>query len=115
MPPGRSYLTQAEFTQKFGADAADIAEIEAFAQDRGLTLKSVHMASRVVTLQGTVAAFGAAFGAKPGDRKGAKVAARRRGGTIAVPSELKDIIVSVHGLDNGPEADETPPLALKAG
>jgi len=104
MPKDRTYLTQEEFKQTFGADAADVAKIESFAHDHGLTVKRVHMSSRVVKLEGTVTAFNAAFGVKLNDVRMGKATVRQRTGPITIPSELKDIIVGVHGLDNRPVA-----------
>lgn len=104
MPQDRSYLTQEQFKQTFGADADDVAKVEAFAHDHGLTVKRVHMSSRVVKLEGTAAAFSAAFGVKLNDVRMGKATVRQRTGAVMIPAELKDIIVGVHGLDNRPVA-----------
>jgi kumamolisin len=61
MPAERRYMTHEEFTAAYGADAKDLATIEAFAKAHGLTVTEVSPAKRSVVLAGTVAAFSEAF------------------------------------------------------
>ena len=103
-PSRRQYLTREEFAAHAGADPADAAKIDTFAHRNGLTVKSVHLASRTVKLTGTVSAFSAAFGVKLNRVKHRGSTYRMRKGSIQIPAELEDIIVGVHGLDNRPVA-----------
>src|SRR5579863_9594373 len=61
-PRQREYLSRREYAERFGADPADVAQIEAFAH--GLTLARVDLPSRIIRLEGTVAALSAAFAVK---------------------------------------------------
>jgi kumamolisin len=104
MPRERDYLTRTEFTTKYGADAADLAKIAAFAHEHGLTVVESSRAKRSVKLSGTVEALTAAFKVElhkysKGDRS-----YRGRVGSISVPQELAEIVVGVHGFDNQPVA-----------
>jgi kumamolisin len=104
-PSKRQYVSREEFAAKAGADPADVAKIDDFAHQHGLTVKSVHLESRTVKLTGTVKAFSAAFGVKLQNVKQKKGGTfRMRKGSVLVPEELKNIVVGVHGLDNRPVA-----------
>ncbi len=103
-PSQRQYVSREEFAAKAGADPADIAKIDDFAHKYGLNVKSVHLASRTVKLTGSVKAFSAAFGVKLQKVRHEGATYRMRTGSVAIPQELKDIIVGVHGLDNRPVA-----------
>jgi len=100
----RQYVRREEFAAKAGADPDDVAKVDDFAHQHGLNVKSVHLASRTVKLSGTVAAFRAAFGVTLKKVKKGRATYRMRTGSVLVPTELKDIIVGVHGLDNRPVA-----------
>src|ERR1700694_1054225 len=63
-PSQRQYVSREEFAARAGADPADVAKIDDFAHQHGLTVKSVHLASRTVKLTGPVKAFSGAFGVK---------------------------------------------------
>lgn len=58
----RRYLTREEFAQRYGASAADIAVVTAFAQQHHLTVVHTDAARRSIVLAGAAAAMGAAFG-----------------------------------------------------
>ena len=95
--------------QRFGADAADVVQVEAFAHAHGLTVVRVDIAARSLRLEGTVAQFSSAFGvrlrrARLGRGTFRHGTYRTRSGEIRIPRQLQGIIVGVHGLDNRPVA-----------
>jgi kumamolisin len=108
-PRQRQYLSREEFLRRYGADAADIAQVEAFAHQHGLTVVRVDIAARSLRLEGTVAQFSLAFGVKLRRARFGRGTFRRgtyrtRSGEIRIPRHLQGIIVGVHGLDNRPVA-----------
>jgi kumamolisin len=100
----RKILTRKEFEQAHGADPQNIGRIESFARDHNLKVKETSAARRTVILSGTVKAMNAAFGVQlkeyehPGGRY------RGRTGSVQLPSDLRDIVQGVFGLDNRPQA-----------
>jgi kumamolisin len=99
-PRDRQYLSPEEFGAKFGADTEDIDKVKTFAQKNGLKVEEVRTTERTLTLSGTVQSFSQAFKVKL-DRYGHPGGEYRgRVGEIKIPSELKDIITGVFGLDN---------------
>lgn len=115
LPPSeRRYLTREEFAETFGADPNDIAKVENFAHDKGLTVAELHLSSRTVKLEGTAAAFKRAFGVSLKQAKAGSSTFRMRTGKITIPADLKDIIVGVHGLDSRPVAQPQFRKARKA-
>jgi kumamolisin len=99
-PSRRRYLSREEYASRHGVDPVDVAKVEAFAKEHGLTVHRVHTGSRIVKLEGTVAAFSTAFGVKLNKVKRGTRELRVREGAILIPASLKDTIVGVHGLDN---------------
>jgi kumamolisin len=104
-PPGqRTYLTREQFAAACGADPADVAKVEAFAQAHNLTVVEASLAKRTLRLAGTVKDLCAAF--QPTLRRarvGTRVVRERTGGT-SVPKELAQIVVAVLGFDTRPVA-----------
>jgi kumamolisin len=105
----RQYLSREEFLGRYGADVADVAKVEAFAHQHGLTVVRVDMAARSLRLEGTVAQFSIAFGVKLRRARFARGTFRHgtyrtRSGEIRIPRHLQGIIIGVHGLDNRPVA-----------
>jgi kumamolisin len=105
----RQYLSREEYLARYGADVADVAQVEDFAHQRGLTVVRVDIASRSLRLEGTVAQFSIAFGVKLRRARFGRGTFRQgtfrtRSGDIRVPRQLQGIIVGVHGLDNRPVA-----------
>ncbi len=103
-PRQREYLSRREYAERFGADPADVAQIEAFAHAHGLTLARVDLPSRIIRLEGTVAALSAAFAVKLSQMRIKGVQRRVRRGLLFLPPELRGIVLGVHGLDNRPVA-----------
>ena len=99
-PAERKYMTHAEFAANYGADTADLARVEAFAKNAGLSVEEMSAARRTIVLTGTVAQMNAAFGVTLGRYRTADQEYRGREGFVHVPAELKDIVEGVFGLDN---------------
>jgi len=104
LPASRAYLTREEFAAKHGARAADLAAIGRFADLNALEVASVDAARRTVMLSGTVAAFGAAFGATLEHYSFEGKTRRCRIGALEIPADLEPIIEGVFGLDTRPQA-----------
>jgi kumamolisin len=100
-----NYHTRAEFAVLHGADPADIAAIETFAHDNGLTVSERSAGRRSVVLRGTAANMQKAFGTTLShyDMPGGG-AYRGRTGSITIPANLQGMITAVLGLDNRPIA-----------
>jgi kumamolisin len=98
----RKYLTRAELASQAGADPADIAKIDTFAHDHGLTVVEADLARRTVKLSGRVADLSAAFGVKLQRYKAGAISYRGRTGSLTIPGELGGIIERVLGLDDRP-------------
>jgi kumamolisin len=103
-PRQREYLSRREYAERFGADPADVAQVEAFAHARGLTLIRVDLPARSIRLEGTVASLSAAFGVKLTQVRLKGGQHRLRRGEVFLPAELRGIVLGVHGLDNRPIA-----------
>lgn len=98
-------FSREQYEQKFGADDPDIKKIEAFASTYHLTVAAVEKARRSVMLKGKVSDFEIAFKVKMSCYEaGDGSTFRGRKGEISVPSELKDIIEGVFGLDDRPHS-----------
>jgi kumamolisin len=104
-PPAlRRYLTRQEFAQKYCANPADIARIEAFAAQYQLKVINSSLAKRSVVLCGTADAMGKAFETRLENYSHSNGIYRGRVGHLTVPSDLSDVIEGVFGLDNRPQA-----------
>ena len=103
-PGQRRYVTREEFAAAHGADRADLAKIEDFAQAHGLTISEINAAERTVKLLGTVAAFSAAFGVTLSRYDYSGGSYRGRTGPIHVPENLARVVEGVFGLDDRPQA-----------
>lgn len=102
---GNKALERNEYGGKFGADAADIEKIKAFAHRNNLTVANISIPRRSVFLKGTIHHFSAAFKVNLSDYTDAKGKAYRgRTGHIQIPSALQDVITGVFGLDNREQA-----------
>jgi kumamolisin len=95
-----------EYGVLHGAAPADLEAIEQFANEYGLTVEQRNAAGRSVVLAGTAEAMQEAFGTSltscelpEGGRR-----FRGRSGPVMIPSELKDAVMAVLGLDNRPVA-----------
>ncbi|MFZ0707441.1 MAG: S53 family peptidase [Candidatus Korobacteraceae bacterium] len=97
-------LTREEYQARYGAEPADVAQVAAFASRHGLTVAQVNTAARTMLLTGRTADFSQAFQVQfeQCEHKGRKF--RQRTGAVNIPADLSGIVVSVHGLDNRPQA-----------
>ncbi|MGO9110089.1 MAG: protease pro-enzyme activation domain-containing protein, partial [Thermoguttaceae bacterium] len=67
LPGKRRYLTDAEFNEVYGADPADLKNIEAWAKVSSLKLLESSVPKRRVLLEGTVNEFSKAFSVQLND------------------------------------------------
>ncbi|HEY4066759.1 MAG TPA: S53 family peptidase, partial [Burkholderiaceae bacterium] len=103
-PARRRYLTRDEFAASHGADAKDLAAVEAFAQAHGLVVVESSAARCSVVLAGNAASLAAAFGVELKRYEHAGGSYRGRTGSITLPAELADVVQGVFGLDDRPAA-----------
>ena len=99
-----NYHTRDEFAVLHGADPADIASVEAFAHEHGLTVSERSAARRSVVLKGTAANMQTAFGTTLAHYDTPAGGYRGRTGSVMIPADLQGVIVAVLGLDNRPVA-----------
>jgi len=87
-----------------GAAPADIAQVRSVLTGLGLTVTSVHTASRRVKVAGTLGELTAAFGTSVRMVRSHGVIHRYREGALFVPQPLAGIVEAVLGLDDRPQA-----------
>jgi len=104
MPHERKHLSREEFERTHGANPADIAKIDAFAHENGLSVTETNLSQRTVVLSGTVQAFSQAFNVTLNDYQHFTGKYRGRTGAIEVPGDLEGVVQGVFGLDNRPVA-----------
>jgi kumamolisin len=98
-------LARADFGASFGADPADLAEVEAFAREHGLDVLAVSPERRTLELSGTVAQLSDAFAVElQRYRHPDGSDFRGRTGPVTVPRRLAGIIQGVFGLDDRPQS-----------
>ena len=97
-------LSREEFSQLFGADPTDIAQIEDFACAHGFDVLEASIPKRIVRLSGPAGAVKAAFGASLKRYTIGRIRFRGRTGTLSVPEAVHPLIEGVLGLDNRPLA-----------
>jgi kumamolisin len=97
-------LTREEYQARYGADAADVAQVAAFASAHGLTVAQVNPAARTVLLSGRAGDFVQAFQVPLEMYDSPRGRYRGRTGAVNIPADLANIVLSVHGLDNRPQA-----------
>jgi kumamolisin len=97
-------ISREEYESRYGADPADIEQVAAFASESGLTVSQVNRAARTVVLSGRCEDFAKAFQVPLARYEYPGGSYRGRTGPVYVPSNLADVIRSVHGLDNRPQA-----------
>lgn len=97
-------LSRDEFEARYGANPEDVKKVEAFAAEYGLSVEQVNLGARTVSLSGTVGDFAKAFQVDLAMYRYDGGTYRGRTGPIHIPSDLSGIVLSVHGLDNRPQA-----------
>ncbi len=100
----RKIVSREEFGRRYGADPDDLARIEGFAHEHGLTVKESSAARRTVVLSGPASAMQEAFGVELNDYEHEGRRYRGRIGPVYVPEELHPIVQGVFGLDDRPQA-----------
>src|SRR5579871_2634634 len=98
------HLSREEYAQRYGADPADVQALLAFAGHFGHAMSNVNLGARTVTLAGTCRNFANAFQVKLERYHYRGGSYRGRTGAVNIPQELHGIVMSVHGLDNRPQA-----------
>jgi kumamolisin len=98
------YHRREDFAVLHGAEPADIALIEAFAHEYGLTVTERSAGRRSVVLTGTAGNMQKAFGTSLAHYEAPAGAYRGRTGPVTIPANLQDVVTAVLGLDNRPVA-----------
>ena len=116
----RPPLSHEEHDRKHGADPSDMALVEQFAHETGLTVVESSTAKRRVVLTGTAGQMQEAFGAEFICYKAESTGRTYRGrqGTLSIPSPLQGVVLSVLGMDTRPVAKphfRLQPAAATAG
>jgi kumamolisin len=104
-PGGGEYLSREALAERYGADPAQMAQVEAFAHDNGLTVVRVSGARRTVILEGSASQVTAAFDVELAEYAHPDGGSYRgRQGPIYIPANLGSVVQGVFGLDNRPAA-----------
>ena len=98
----RRYLTPDEFAANYGAEAADIAEVEKFAEEYGLSVSAIDLGKRAVRLVGTAGNHRKAFDVQLLNYSSPRGQYLGYPGRIKVPKKISHIVNGVFGLDTMP-------------
>lgn len=101
---GGQKVSRDQFANLYGARAEDVARLEQFARNYGLSIVEKDLARRSVVLSGTIQALSKAFGTKLERRRWKGQVFRSRTGQLFVPADLANRIEAVLGLDTRPQA-----------
>jgi len=101
-PVGR--VSHQQFERMHGADPADVAAVECFANEHGFSVVRIDLAARAITLAGKYSALAAAFGADVDIRRIGDHTFRSRQGSLSLPASLAGRVVAVFGFDQRPVA-----------
>jgi kumamolisin len=99
-----THHSREEFGMAHGASASDVAAIEAYAHEYGLTVSHSSQARRSVVLSGTAENMQQCFGVSLHHFSSQQGAYRGRTGPVMIPEELQQTVTAVLGLDNRPVA-----------
>jgi kumamolisin len=97
-------VSREEFAARHGADPNDLAAVERFATEYGLTVVGSDAAQRTVRVTGSTEALGRAFGVNLAYYEGPHGPVISYEGTLSVPASLKGVVEQVLGLDQRPIA-----------
>jgi kumamolisin len=103
-PRERKYLLQEDFEATYGADPKDVEEVCEYAAKFGLTVSTVSLSRRTVTVSGTAAQFSAALSITLSNYAYVGGMFRSYGTPLLLPSNLGHVVVGVLGLDTRPIA-----------
>ncbi|MBB5402655.1 S53 family peptidase [Paraburkholderia youngii] len=99
----RTYLSNDEFNEVYGASADDLAAIEKFAEIAGLRVIDASIPKRRVLVEGTIASIEKAFGVQLGEFEHPELGRfRGREGQVYVPDDMYSVIAAVEGMDTRP-------------
>jgi len=102
--PGSRPIPRNKFAELYGADPADVEQIEQFAAAFDLTVGQVDLSRRSILVSGTVAHMNEAFGTQLRVFQSPDGTYRGRTGELTIPSRIGNIVVGVFGLDARPQA-----------
>jgi kumamolisin len=99
-------ISRSEFAERYGADPRDIAIIEAFAHEYGITVVESSAAKRRIVLMGTAQQMSKAFNVELQQYRleTTDKVFRGRSGWVSVPQECSHCVTAVLGLDTRPIA-----------
>ena len=97
-------MDRAAFAAQFGADPADLDDVEKYAVSEGLTVSQKDVARRSLTVSGAISQLSAAFGADLSIYQKDSQTFRARTGNLVIPTELRGVIEGIFGLDERPQA-----------
>jgi len=98
-------LPREQAEQELSADPRDMAAVESFLDQHGLTITEENIAARTLKAQGTVKQMGEAFSTCIGSfEDSAGNCHLSYEGSLSIPQSLAGIITSVIGLDQRPAA-----------
>ncbi len=100
---GGPLLSREELARQRGAAPQDVAAVEQFAAQHGLSVVEVDPPGRRVRLSGTASAMGTAFGVDLQRYDHPAGAYRGFEGPVLLPPELQGRVVAVLGLDTRPQ------------
>jgi len=97
-------ISREDYAARYGADPKDVQKVSAFAAAHNLSVGQVNLGARSLVLTGKTGDFSQAFqtGLERYEFEGRTF--RHRTGDISIPEELSKVVVSVHGLDDRPQA-----------
>src|SRR6185369_14529167 len=105
-PNYKRYLTPDEFNQRFGATQDDADKVVSFLNKKGLHVTSVAANRHLIVAEGTAAQMEAAFDVQmnqyswqPAGQAGVAQLFESNNRDPRIPSELKDIVESIGGLN----------------
>jgi len=102
---GTPQTSSADAEAATAASPEDMAQVSAFAEQHGLSIKSADPARRTVQVQGSAAQMQKAFGVDLGlvsERSGGQYLSHRE--AISIPQSLSNLVTAVLGLDQRPVA-----------
>ena len=99
----RTYLTRDDLASKYGANPADLDQVEQYANKHHLRVVERDEATRRVVLKGTLRDALSAFHADVQMYQHATGPYRGRRGEIFLPQELQSIVTGVFGFDTHPK------------
>ncbi|HEY6378241.1 MAG TPA: S53 family peptidase, partial [Candidatus Dormibacteraeota bacterium] len=92
-----------DFAATHGADPSDLATVETFAGEHGLSVVRADAAQRTVVVAGSAAAMTTAFGVTLARYRAGDAGFRGRSGTVSLPASVAAVVEAVMGLDDRPQ------------